>query len=84
MLGAEYSADIRARIHNLSCMSFSGKEISHLLAIPPSSVSRILHKDPELRPGEQCGIGRHRKLSRSDVEVSCGCLDLNICAHWEL
>jgi len=74
MPGTEYSTDIRARIHHLSSMSFSGVEISHLLAIPRSSVSRILHEEPHLEANERGG-GRHRKLSRSDVEYLLNILD---------
>jgi hypothetical protein len=69
MPGTQYSSEIRDRIHHLSSMGFSGIEISHLLAIPPSSVSRIVRKEPHVE-ADDSQAGRHRKLSRADVEVS--------------
>ena len=68
MPGKVYSLDFMDCIRHLASIGFSGKEISTLLAVPESSVSRISHKEMGSGPGEDSG-GHHCKLSRADVQV---------------
>jgi hypothetical protein len=68
MPGVEYSANVRVQIHILSSMSVLGSEIKHSCHFA-------------LICEEQGSVGQHGKLSRSDVEVSCQCPDLNIYAQ---
>jgi len=74
MPGEVYSSDFRDRIRHLASIGFSGKEISTLLAVPESSVSRISHEEMGSGPGEDSG-GRHRKLSRGDVQYLLSVLE---------
>jgi len=58
-------------------MGFSGKEISTLLVVPKSTVSRITHEEMGSRPAEVMG-GHSWKLSRTDIQVchirACMCI----------
>lgn len=77
MPGKVYSAEFRDRIRHLALMGFSGKEISTLLVVPESTVSRITHEEMGLRPAEVMG-GCSQKLSRTDIQVhhihTCMCI----------
>ena len=75
MPGEVYSVEFRDRIHHLASMGFSGKEISTLLVVPKSTISRITREEMGSRPAEVTG-GRSRKLSRTDIQVRhiCACM----------
>jgi hypothetical protein len=68
MPGAEHSTDLKDRVHHLSSMDFAPKEISILLALPLSTVYRILKSDPgSFDTKKPSTRGRPRKLLRDDV-----------------
>lgn len=69
MPGAHYSTDLKDRIHHLSSMEFSAQEISTLLAVPIDTVYRTLRTKPGMFSESERTTGRHRKLSRADIEV---------------
>jgi IS30 family transposase len=52
MPGEVYSAEFRDRIRYLASTGFSRKEISTLLVVPESTISRITHEEMGLRPVE--------------------------------
>jgi hypothetical protein len=77
MPGEVYSVKFRDHIYHLASMGFSGKEISTLLVVPKSTISRITRVEMGSRPAEVIG-GHSRKLSRTDIQVchihACMCI----------
>ena len=70
MPGSEYSNDLKSRIHHLALMGFTARETSVILAIPESTVYRVLACEAgSFVPDHNRRTGRPRDLSRADIEA---------------